>query len=136
MGDAFRSYHSNSGSEYEAVLRKEGERLDIGWPFPRIWLLGQLRVMYPENYPQKLLPCTGESGTAHLIFCQEGEMEEDFEGLRIGSHHNKFRNAPVETLGRCTDEQREGTFLMITGHKVGAFGFYFGTETVIVRSRI
>ena len=72
----------------------------------------------PRN--SKVFTGTGQHGTTDLILCQKREVEKDFEGLCIRSHHNEFRNTAVETLGRCADERRNRIFLPVLKHKARA----------------
>ncbi len=35
-----------------------------------------------------------------LVFAEQGEMQQNLEGLRVGSHHDELRDASVQRLGR------------------------------------
>lgn len=42
--------------------------------------------------------------STYLVFCQQGQVEENFDGLCIGSHHHNLADATVEGLGCCDGE--------------------------------
>lgn len=38
---------------------------------------------------------------AYLVFCQQGQMEQNFNWFSVRSHHNDFADAAIESFGCC-----------------------------------
>jgi hypothetical protein len=42
-------------------------------------------------------------GFAYLVFCQQGQVEQNFNWLSISSHHDDFADAAIESFGCCIE---------------------------------
>lgn len=43
---------------------------------------------------------------SHLVLSQEGQVQDDLNGLSVGGHHDKLGDAAVKRLGRCAVQQQ------------------------------
>lgn len=48
--------------------------------------------------PPALIFCGG----THLVFGQQGQVQQNFNGFRVSRHHNNLADAAVEGLGGCS----------------------------------
>jgi hypothetical protein len=55
--------------------------------------------MYDRTHSPTLPPT--QPTQTHLVFAEQGEVEEDLQRLRVRRHHDQLRNAAVQRLRRC-----------------------------------